>query len=66
VSLTLAHSIWTAFLLIIFIAIVIWAWSGRRRERFERAARLPLEDDDRPGREPTPAPPASPGDHHDG
>lgn len=65
-SVDLAHSIWTALLLIIFIGIVIWAWSGRQRERFERAARLPLEDDDRPGRGPTQAPPASSGDRHDG
>lgn len=27
-----------------FIGIVLWAWSGARRERFEAAARLPLED----------------------
>lgn len=65
-SLTLAHSIWTALLLILFVGIVVWAWSGRRRERFEQAARMPLEDDDRPGREPTRPPPASPGDRHDG
>ena len=65
-SVTLAHSIWTALLLIIFIGIVIWAWSGRQRERFEQAARLPLEDDDRPGRGPAQAPQASSGDRHDG
>lgn len=65
-SLTLAHSIWTALLLIIFVGIVIWAWSGRQRERFEQAARMPLEDDNRPSREQAMAPPASPGDRHDG
>lgn len=31
---------------ITFIGIVIWAWSGARRERFEAAARLALESDD--------------------
>ena len=44
-SLALTHTIWTVLLMIIFVGIVVWAWSGRRRERFEEAARLPLEDD---------------------
>lgn len=30
-----------------FIAVCAWAWSRRRRERFEEAARLPLEEDKR-------------------
>jgi len=45
VSAPLLHTIWTVLLVIVFVGIVIWAWSGRRRERFEAAARLPLEDD---------------------
>jgi cytochrome c oxidase cbb3-type subunit 4 len=35
----------TAILLAVFLGGVAWAWSGRRRDEFERAARLPLEDD---------------------
>ena len=35
----------TLFALIAFIAVCAWAWSRRRRERFEDAARLPLEED---------------------
>ena len=31
--------------LVTFLCIVGWAWSGSRREKFEAAARLPLEDD---------------------
>lgn len=42
----MAHAIWTVLLLVIFIGIVIWAWSGRQKQRFERAARAPLEEDD--------------------
>lgn len=34
--------------LIVFIGIVIWAWSGRNKEKYEAAARMPLEDDDAP------------------
>lgn len=30
-----------------FIAVCAWAWSRRRRERFDEAARLPLEEDKR-------------------
>lgn len=39
------HGLWTAALLVIFIGIVIWAWSGRRKAGFDEAARIPLEDD---------------------
>ena len=41
----LAHGLWTALLLVTFAAIVVWAWSGRRKRDFDEAARLPLEDD---------------------
>ncbi len=41
----LMRSIWTAVLFAVFIGIVWWAWSGRRRADFEAAARLPLDDD---------------------
>lgn len=38
------HALWTGLLLAIFIGIVFWAYSGKRRERFDAAARLPLDD----------------------
>jgi len=31
-----------------FIGIVLWSWSSRRKDAFSQAARIPLEDDDRP------------------
>ena len=31
--------------MIIFIAIVVWAWSGKRKRSFDEAARMPLEED---------------------
>lgn len=37
--------IFTVILLVAFIGIVAWAWSSRRRDQFEAAARLPLEED---------------------
>ena len=39
------HIIWTIVLLVLFIGIVLWAWSARRRKDFDEAARLPLDDD---------------------
>ena len=40
------HAWWTVVLLITFVGIVIWAFSGKRKKDFEEAARIPLEDDD--------------------
>lgn len=39
-------SAWTVVALVLFVVIVIWAWSGKRRQAFEEAARIPLENDD--------------------
>jgi cytochrome c oxidase cbb3-type subunit 4 len=35
----------TALLIVIFCAIVGWAYSSRRKNEFERMARVPLDDD---------------------
>lgn len=35
----------TGLLLLGFIGICIWSWSGKRKESFDRMAHLPLEDD---------------------
>lgn len=40
------HSWWTVALVILFIGIVVWAWSGKRKQTFEQAARMPMEDED--------------------
>ena len=39
------QSIITLIAFVIFIGIVGWAWSRRRREEFDEAARIPLDDD---------------------
>lgn len=41
----LVRSLWTAVLFVAFIGIIWWAWSSRRQQDFEAAARLPLDDD---------------------
>ncbi len=35
----------TVALLILFIVLVVWAWSGRRKQLFDSMARMPLEED---------------------
>ncbi|MGQ0525912.1 MAG: cbb3-type cytochrome oxidase subunit 3 [Betaproteobacteria bacterium] len=40
-------SAWTTVvMLVVFIGIVLWAWSSARRGDFDAASRLPLEDND--------------------
>lgn len=38
----------TAVLMILFVALVFWAYSRRRHEEFEAASRLPLDEDRAP------------------
>ncbi|MEP7242064.1 MAG: CcoQ/FixQ family Cbb3-type cytochrome c oxidase assembly chaperone [Gammaproteobacteria bacterium] len=35
----------TAILIVLFVGMWVWAFSDRRRARFDAAARLPLEED---------------------
>ena len=42
----LIHSVWTVLMVLLFIGIIVWAWSSKRKPEFEEAAHLPLEDDD--------------------
>lgn len=41
------HILYTIVLLIIFIGIVAWAWSAKRKRSFRDAANLPFADDAR-------------------
>jgi len=43
------QSAWTVVVCILFIAIVLWAWSGARKSEFDEAAHMPLEEDDADG-----------------
>ncbi len=40
-------SLWTVIAFVIFVGIVAWAWSGARKNEFEKASRMAL-DDERP------------------
>lgn len=37
------HGVFTVAALIGFLAVVVWAYSSKRRKDFDAAARLPLE-----------------------
>lgn len=39
------RSITTVVTFLLFVAIVWWAFSGRRKKSFDEAAMLPLDDD---------------------
>ncbi|MEX2523572.1 MAG: cbb3-type cytochrome c oxidase subunit 3 [Gammaproteobacteria bacterium] len=45
---SMIFSIWTVIVLILFIGIVAWAWSGQNKERFEEDAQIPFREDDEP------------------
>jgi len=40
------RGLFTVVMLILFIAICFWAWSGRRKNTFDALARMPLEPDE--------------------
>jgi len=39
------QSAWTVFAFVFFVVVVFWAWSGKRKEHFDEAARMALDDD---------------------
>ena len=42
---TLLQSLWSIVVLVTFIGIVLWAYSGKRKAAFDEAARLPFDDE---------------------
>ena len=49
------RGIFTLVMLVLFIGICIWAWSGRRKADFDAAAQIPLDDEQQaPGAPDTP------------
>ena len=45
------RSVLTVVMLVVFLGIVIWAYSSRRKEEFDEAAHSVLEDDAAPAME---------------
>ena len=44
-SVAFVQSVWTVIALVIFIGIVVWAFSKRKKADFDRAGRMALDDD---------------------
>jgi len=44
------RGVFTALMLLLFVGIVFWAYSSKRKKDFDEASRLPLESDQRPPR----------------
>ena len=40
------RSIFTVLVVVMFAGIVVWAYSSKRKDSFDEAARLALDDDD--------------------
>jgi cytochrome c oxidase cbb3-type subunit 4 len=36
----------TIILIIAFLGLVVWAWSSKRKETFDKLSQMPLEEDD--------------------
>jgi cytochrome c oxidase cbb3-type subunit 4 len=36
----------TIILIIAFMGLVVWAWSSKRKETFDKLSQMPLEEDD--------------------
>ena len=50
VVLVFAKSWGALYILVCFLAVVIWAYWPSKKAAFDEAARLPLEEEDRPWR----------------
>ena len=42
---TLIQALWSIVIMVTFIGIIFWAYSSKRKEDFEEAARLPFDDE---------------------
>ena len=43
---SLIQSIWTIVVMVLFVGIVAWAWSSKRKPRFDEAANIPFTEED--------------------
>ena len=48
---SLIQSVWTIVVMVLFVGIVVWAWSGKRKQRFDEAANIPFDEDETPSRD---------------
>ena len=43
---SLIQSLWTIVIMVLFVGIVVWAWSSKRKARFDEAANIPFTEED--------------------
>ncbi len=48
-DINLVRSVLTLVMLAVFVGIVAWAWSGKRKQAFDAAAQLPFDDEPESG-----------------
>jgi cytochrome c oxidase cbb3-type subunit IV len=44
------QGIWTIIVMVVFVGIVIWAWSGKRKREFEDASNIPFNEEENDSR----------------
>ena len=44
-NVSFVQSVWTEMAMVVFIGIVIWAYSRRKKADFEQAGRMAMDDD---------------------
>ncbi len=44
-SVSFVQSVWTVMAMVVFIGIVVWAYSSRKKADFEQAGRMAMDDD---------------------
>ena len=42
---SILQTVWTVIAFVFFVGVVLWAWSGKRKSNFDKAARMALDDD---------------------
>ena len=45
-DINIIRGVLTIVLIIAFLGLVIWAWSSKRKETFDKLSQMPLEEDD--------------------
>ena len=48
---TLIDVVWTITVMVIFIGIVVWAYSSKRKQRFDDASHIPFNEDAPPSKD---------------
>ena len=45
-DINIIRGVLTIVLIIAFLGLVVWAWSSKRKDTFDKLSQMPLEEDD--------------------